>query len=63
MDETPRPLLAKLGLKTGATIAVLGFSDRSFMLDWAFETCLKQDTKYDTILIQAELPHMKTDRR
>lgn len=49
----PPTLLDKLGIKPGMRTALLGFGDRSFMLDHPFDTCLKDEAEYDAILFHA----------
>lgn len=46
----PPTLLDKLGVKDGMRVAVLGFSDRSFMLGVPHDQSLK-DSSYDSILV------------
>jgi hypothetical protein len=50
----PPTLLDKLGLKPGMSIALLGFSDRAFMRDEPFDTCLVEGRAYDAVLLHAE---------
>lgn len=49
----PPTLLDKLGIKPGMRTALLGFGNRSFMLDHPFDACLKEDAEYDAILFHA----------
>lgn len=50
----PPTLLDKLGIKAGMSVALLGFSDRAFMKDHEFETCLVNGKTYDAILFHAD---------
>jgi len=49
----PPSLLDKLGIKQGMKVALLGFSDRAFMLDHPFDSCLVEGVSYDIILFHA----------
>jgi hypothetical protein len=49
----PPSLLDKLGIKHGMTVAVLNFSDRSFLKDHDHHTCLKRESEYDVILLHS----------
>ncbi|HWD37866.1 MAG TPA: hypothetical protein VG944_03400 [Fimbriimonas sp.] len=56
MEISDKPLLSKLGIKPGLRVAVLGFTDRSFMEDHPHDPHLESGVGYDVILFHAEDP-------
>ncbi len=57
-DKILRPptLLDKLGIKPEMRVALLGFSDHSFMQSNMFDTWLVETVAYDAILVQTATP-------